>query len=62
DVVFHNIRHQFYWPHMFQDVKHHVSTCHHCQLWSTQKVEIPPTVQNPTGLFAKVYADIMYMP
>ncbi|KAI0080200.1 hypothetical protein K474DRAFT_1579499, partial [Panus rudis PR-1116 ss-1] len=27
-----------------------------------RKVEIPPTVQNPTGLFAKVYADIMYMP
>ncbi|KDQ51924.1 hypothetical protein JAAARDRAFT_111416, partial [Jaapia argillacea MUCL 33604] len=30
--VFHLIQEHFFWPHMYQDVKQHVGSCHECQI------------------------------
>ena len=43
--VHHYLKERFFWPHLYQDVKHHVSTCHQCQLRSTQYVKIPSTIR-----------------
>ena len=53
---------RFWWPHMDDDIKWYNQTCHECQIRSTKKVIIPPTVSNPGGLFRKVYIDTMLMP
>ncbi|EPQ51416.1 hypothetical protein GLOTRDRAFT_48519 [Gloeophyllum trabeum ATCC 11539] len=47
---------------MFKDVKAHVSSCHECQIRSTQKVEIPLTISTPATIFTKLYVDVMLMP
>ncbi len=60
--VFYHLRDRFYWPRMFQDMKHRVSSCHECQIWSTKKVEVPPTIQIPVTIFTQIYADVMFMP
>lgn len=60
--VFYHIRDRFFWPHLFQDVKHHVSSCHECQIWSTKRVEIPPTIRSPVTIFTQIYVDVMFMP
>jgi transposase InsO family protein len=61
-AVFDTIRLRFYWPHLYSDIKHHVASCHECQIRSTKRVEIPLTVSTPATLFSKVYIDIMLMP
>ena len=48
--VFYHLHDRFYWPHMYQHVKHHVSTCHQCQIWSIKWVEVPPTICVPLGI------------
>jgi transposase InsO family protein len=53
---------RFYWPHLRADIHHHVASCHQCQIRSTHKVEIPPTVSTPVTIFSKIYIDIMRMP
>ena len=53
---------RFWWPHMEDDVKWFVRTCHECQVRLTTKILIPPTVPTPAGLFRKVYIDTMLMP
>ena len=53
---------QFWWPSYFTDVKHFVRSCHQCQICSTYKVHIPPTISTPVTLFIKVYLDAMVMP
>jgi hypothetical protein len=53
---------RFWWPHMDEDVKWFVQTCHECQVRSVKKIIIPPTVPTPAGLFRKVYIDTMLMP
>ena len=60
--VFHMIRRRFYWPNMWSDVRHHVKSCHQCQIRSTQKVELPLLVSTPATLFVKIYVDVMLMP
>ena len=60
--VFYHIRDRFVWPHMYQDVKHHVSTCHQCQLWNTKRAEENPTIRTPSNIFVKLYADVLFMP
>lgn len=57
-----HIRLRFYWPHLRNDVRHHVQSCHECQIRSTKKVQVPLTVSTPATIFTKVYVDIMYMP
>jgi transposase InsO family protein len=56
------IRYRFFWPYLLADVRHHVQSCHECQIRSTKKMHIPVTVSTPATLFVKVYIDIMNMP
>ena len=42
--VFQAVRDCFYWPQMYQDVAHHVRSCHECQICSTRKAEVPLTI------------------
>ena len=53
---------RYYWPGMKAQIKHHVRSCHTCQLRSTKKMHIPITVSHPPSLFSKVYLDVMSMP
>ena len=55
---------RFWWPHMDNDVKWFVQTCHasECQIRLVKKIQIPPMVPTPAGLFRKVYIDTMLMP
>ena len=53
---------RFWWPNLEADVQQYVRTCHACQLCQTTKAHIPPTVNMPTPLFRKMYADSMLMP
>jgi hypothetical protein len=53
---------RFWWPMMDQDLKWYLNTCHECQIRSTEKVLLPPTVAMPLPLFHKVYADTMFLP
>jgi hypothetical protein len=60
-TTFDTIRERFYWPHLRMDVKHHVQSCHSCQIRSTKKMVLPPTVSMPATIFTKVYVDCMVM-
>jgi len=60
--VFQAIQQRFYWPQMYQDVTHHVRSCHECQIHSTRKAEVPLTVSPSPRLFMKIYVDVMLMP
>jgi transposase InsO family protein len=56
------VRLRFFWPYLFSDVRHHVQSCHPCQIRSTAKMHIPITISAPSTIFVKVYIDIMHMP
>ena len=56
------IHHRFHWPHLYEDVKAYVKSCHECQIRSVKKVEIPLLVSTPSKIFVKIHVDIMYMP
>jgi hypothetical protein len=60
-AVFETVRERYYWPHLRQDVCHHVRSCHQCQIRSTVKMKIPITVSTPATIFTKVYVDVMDM-
>jgi transposase InsO family protein len=60
-ATFDTIRERFYWPHLRMDVKHHVQSCHPCQIRSTKKMVLPPTVSMPATIFTKIYVDCMVM-
>ena len=47
--VFQAIRERFFWPQMYQDIIHHVRSCHECQIHSTRKAEVPLTVIRKLG-------------
>jgi hypothetical protein len=53
---------RYYWPDIVNDIKHHVQSCHTCQLRSTKKMHLPITISHPQRLFSKVYLDVMKMP
>jgi hypothetical protein len=59
--VFETVRERYYWPHLRQDVRHHVRSCHQCQVRSTAKMKIPITISAPATIFTKVYVDVMDM-
>jgi hypothetical protein len=60
--TFETIHYHFYWPHLYTNVKHHVQSCHDCQVRSVKKMHIPITVSTPATIFVKIYVDIMKMP
>ena len=53
---------RYYWPYILNDIKHHIQSCHTCQLRSTKKMHIPITIAQPHHLFSKVHLDVMKMP
>lgn len=53
---------RFWWPAIQEDVKWYIETCHLCQVRQSRNLLIPPTVQPPAPLFAKMYMDTMHMP
>ena len=57
-----NLCTHFYWPQMYQNICHHVKSCHECQIRSTMKVHLPITIPPPSTMFTKVHMDIMLMP
>ena len=61
-AVMHTIKERFYWPNMWNDVRHHVCSCRQCQIRSVRKVEVPLTISTPSTIFVKIYLDIMEMP
>lgn len=61
-AVMHTVKERFYWPSMWNDVRHHVRSCHQCQIRSTYQVRRPITISAPTKIFARIYLDCMYMP
>lgn len=61
-AVFEMLRKRFYWPYMYAHVKHHVHSCHECQIRSVKKVEIPLLVSTPANIFLKIHVDVMNMP
>lgn len=61
-AVWEALRLRFYWPGMREDLLNHIRSCHTCQLRSTKKMHIPIQPSLPTGLFRKVYLDVMKMP
>lgn len=56
------LKQRFYWPFMRVQVKHHIQSCHECQVRSVQKIEIPLTVSTPATIFIKIHVDVMLMP
>lgn len=61
-AVMQTLKERFYWPNMWNNVRHHVRSCHECQIRSVRKVEVPLMVSTPSTIFLKIYVDIMYMP
>ncbi|KLO04726.1 hypothetical protein SCHPADRAFT_789992, partial [Schizopora paradoxa] len=61
-AVYQQLKTRFYWPHLRAHVRHHVQSCHQCQIRTVKRIEIPLTVSAPTSLFSKVYIDVMLMP
>jgi integrase-like protein len=53
---------RFWWPHMDDNVKWFVQTCHECQIRLVKKIQISPTAPTPAGLLGKVYINTMLMP
>ncbi|KAJ6556879.1 hypothetical protein B0H10DRAFT_1847393, partial [Mycena sp. CBHHK59/15] len=57
-----HLKNSVFWPHMHNDTRCHVASCHQCKIQSTCHLEIPITVLTPVALFQKMYIDIMMMP
>jgi len=57
-----NLRENFWWPMLDEDVKWFVSTCHPCQTQQTCDLHLLPTIPNIPMLFCKVHIDTMLMP
>jgi len=62
DGVYGHLKPRFYWPHMLEDIRHHVKTCHECQIRSNKRFHQPITVSTPIRVFEKIYMDVMRMP
>jgi hypothetical protein len=53
---------RFWWPSLDADLTWYLKTCHQCQIWSNEKVVLPPTVSILAPLFRKAFTNSMYMP
>ena len=52
----------FWWPHIHEDLKWFIQTCHICQERQLWLIRIPPVVAQPAPLFIKVYVDVLHLP
>ena len=57
-----NLLLRFWWPHLNEDVRWYVRTCHQCQLCQTEYFYIPPVVPEVPSLFWKAHIDTFLMP
>ena len=57
-----HIKARFYWPNLWNDVRHYVRSCHECQIRNTAKMHLPLQISTPTKIFARIYLDCMRMP
>ena len=60
--LYESIQNSYFWPGMRKDLIEHTRSCHTCQLRSTKKMHLPIQPSLPSGLFQKVYLDVMKMP
>ena len=57
-----NILLRFWWPHLNEDVRWFINSCHECQLRQTEYFLIPPSVPLVPSLFRKAHIDTFLMP
>ena len=57
-----NLLLRFWWPHLNEDVRWYVRTCHECQVRQTEYFHIPPVVPEVPSLFRKAHIDTFLMP
>ena len=62
EATYESLRLRFYWPKMREDTEKYVKSCLECQKRSPNMWHLPITISAPSGLWKKVYIDIMYMP
>ncbi|GJE97287.1 polyprotein [Phanerochaete sordida] len=62
EAVMATMKERFYWPGMWNDIRHHVRSCHQCQIRSVRKAQVPIIVSTPSTIFLKIYVDVMFMP
>jgi hypothetical protein len=55
------ISRRFSWPKMHKYVHDYIASCHECQIRTTKKMQLPPTISAPVTIFQKVYIDVMFM-
>jgi hypothetical protein len=53
---------RFWWPHVHEDIKWFVRTCHLCQERQLRQIRVLPVVAKPAPIFVKVYLDTMHLP
>ena len=56
------IMERFWWPHIHEDLKWFIRSCHWCQERQLRQIRVPPVVAEPTPIFVKVYLDTMHLP
>jgi len=57
-----NLLLRFWWPHLNEDVRWFIRTCHECQIRQTEYFHIPPVVPEVPSLFRKAHIDTFFMP
>jgi len=57
-----NLLIRFWWPHVNEDVRWYIATCHECQVRQTEYFHIPPVVPDVPSLFCKAHIDVFLMP
>ena len=59
--VFELVSKRFTWPKLRKYIHDFIASCHECQIRSTKRMQLPPTISAPVGIFQKVYIDVMVM-
>ena len=57
-----NLLLRFWWPHLSEDVRWFIRTCHECQIRQTEYFHIPPVIPEVPSLFRKAHIDTFFMP
>jgi len=57
-----NLLIRFWWPHINEDMRWFIGTCHECQIRQTEYFHIPPVVPDVPSLFRKAHVDVFLMP